>query len=248
MMAKFVTALLVFTVASSWQASSWAIEPTTTSMARIRVLADAGDTVQKAKPTESDSSAQPKTKRRPAARTRPAAVAKVDAKVEQSVLQLVEKHLPEVDRVLDRLRKSDPTEYSRAIRDLAKSVRRLESAKKRDEALFEIEIQILKARSNVNLLTATLKVRDKDSTRDALRKAADELQQAELARDDYELNAMEQRLINTQRQVEALKERIAKKRTDSKAQLEKSYNVYLRKAGRQPASTTPKKTTKSNKK
>ena len=160
------------------------------------------------------------------------------------MLQLVRTHLPEIDHMLARLRDSNPADYQRAIRDLAKSVRKLELAKKRDEALFEIEVQILKARSNVNLLTAKLKLRDSDSDRKSLRKAGERLLQAEAARDAYEVKVLEDRLANTKRQIETLERRISEKQNNSKSVLERNYAGYLRRAGLRPDNTKSKKTTK----
>ena len=56
----------------------------------------------------------------------------VDRETEAKAVGLVNAHLPELKDVLKRLRADQPREYDRAIRDLAKSSRKLELAKNRD--------------------------------------------------------------------------------------------------------------------
>ena len=70
--------------------------------------------------------------------------------------QLVETHLPELNIVLDRLRTGEPRQYQRAISDLARSAKKLEAFRKRDEQLFEIEVELLKTQHAVSLLTASV--------------------------------------------------------------------------------------------
>ena len=89
----------------------------------------------------------------------------VDRDTEAKALALVKTHLPELNDVLGRLHTKQPRQYDRAIRDLAKSVRKLELAENRDQELYEIELELLKAQTQANLLTAKLKVRDSQSDR-----------------------------------------------------------------------------------
>lgn len=161
----------------------------------------------------------------------------VDSETEAKSLQLVETHLPELRPVLKRLRSKEPREYDRAIRDLAKSARKLELAKNRDERLYEIEVETLKAQNQVNLLTACLKVRDNQADRKRLREAAARLQQAQLVRARYDVELFRQRLERAQQQLDAAQGRLESKESDADEQLEKLYQVLLRKAGREPAPT-----------
>jgi hypothetical protein len=159
----------------------------------------------------------------------------VDREIEAKSLELVNAHLPELRGVLKRLRADKPREYDRAIRDLAKSARKLEQAKNRDEHLYDIEVESLKAQNQVNLLTATLKVRDRQSDRQRLREAAARLQQAQLARARYDVELYRQRLQRAQQQLDAAQGRLESRDSDPDQQLEKLYQVLLRKAGREPA-------------
>jgi hypothetical protein len=158
----------------------------------------------------------------------------VDRETEAKSLELVQTHLPELRAVLKRLKADQPRQYDRAIRDLAKSFRKLEQAKNRDERLYDIEVEFLKAQNQVNLLTAKLKVRDRQSDRKLLRVAAGRLQQALIARASYDVELYRQRLERTQKQFDSAQDRLEAKQTDTDQQLDKTYLSLLRKAGREP--------------
>lgn len=157
----------------------------------------------------------------------------VDRETESKALGLVKAHLPELDNVLDRLRADHPRQYDRAIRDLAKSVRKLELAKNRDAQLYEIELELLKAQNEVNLLTAKLKVRDSQSDRKKLRRSVARLNQAQAARIQFDVELYRQRLTRAQQQFDAASKRLETQESDSEQQLEKTYLGLLRKAGRE---------------
>ncbi len=159
--------------------------------------------------------------------------ARMDPQVESAALELVQTHLTELNGVLERLRADDPRQYVRAITDLAKSAKKLEVARNRDERLFEIEVETLQATNAVNLLTAKLKVRDNASDRKLLRKAVSRLQQAQLARAQYDVDALRTRLERTGQQLKSAQDRLDVKRQGGDQQLEKVYATFLRKAGRQ---------------
>lgn len=207
-LARLLSRMAALAVAAMFSCSVWtdAANPTT----NLKSLADSGK-----KPT-------PKTP------------IPVDRETEAKAIELVQLHLPELDRVLNRLRSDQPREYDRAVRDLAKSARKLDLAKSRDERLYEIEVELLKSQNEVNLLTAKLKVRDNPSDRTRLRSAAARLQQAQLDRTQYDVEMFRQRVDRAQQQLKAAQERLEAKRNQTDAQLETSYLGFLRKAGREP--------------
>ncbi len=176
-----------------------------------------------------DNNAQPKKPSKPTARS-----TKTDHHAELAATQLVESHLPELKSVLEHLRSDDPRQYNLAIRDLAKSARRLEASKNRDHELYDIEVELLQAQSSVRLLTAKLKVRDDQADRVRLREAAGRLHQAELNRAKYELRVLQERIDRTQKSLDAAKQRMSAKQDNYREQLETSYLGFLRKAGRLP--------------
>lgn len=158
----------------------------------------------------------------------------VDRESEAKANELIQLHLPELKDVLKRLRADQPREYNRAIRDLSKSARKLELAKNRDERLYDIEVDLLKAQNQVNLLTAKLKVRDSESDRKQLRSSAEQLQRAQVARGEYDVEVLRARLERTQQQLGAAQKRLETRRNNTNEQIEKSYLGMLRKAGREP--------------
>lgn len=161
------------------------------------------------------------------------ATPRVDRDTESKAIGLVKEHLPELEGMLKRLRTNQPRQYDRAIRDLAKSVRKLDIAKNRDEQLFEIELELLKAQNQVSLLTARLKVRDRQSDRGKLRESAARLHHAQIARIRYDIDLYRQRLERTKQQLDAATEQLETKQANSEEHLEKMYLGLLRKAGRE---------------
>lgn len=156
-----------------------------------------------------------------------------DGEVERRVLRLVQTHLPQLESVLQRLRADQPREYLHALRDLARSAKRLEATKKRDERLYEIEVDVLQSQTDVNLLTATLKVRDSQRDRKRLREAAARLQQSLIDRSAYDVDVLTQRLEKTQQQLRAAQQRLEAKSAQSDEQIEQAYLGMLKKAGRE---------------
>ena len=156
----------------------------------------------------------------------------VDPESESAVMELVQAHLPELTNVLKQLRSVQPQQYQVAIKDLAKSARKLELAKKRDPRLFELEVELLQAEHQASLLMAKLKVRDSQSDRQKLRQAAKRLQQAQIVRAQYDVDFFRQRVARAEQQLETAKQRLQSRSEDQETQLEKSFLSMLRKAGR----------------
>ena len=169
---------------------------------------------------------------------------RVDPEVETAALELVRAHLPRLKMLLERLRADHPRQYKQAINDLARSARRLEVAKNRDERLFEIEVETLKAQSAVNLLTAKLKVRDNGAERKQLRKAVERLHRSQITRAQYDVHSLQARLKRTEQQLKAAQDRLKTKRENSDQLTEKAYVGLLRKAGRQLEPDTDRRKSK----
>ena len=151
---------------------------------------------------------------------------------ERMVEDLVQSHLPEMTSVLKQLRNVQPEAYERAIKDLFKAARKLELAEKRDQRLFEIEVELLQAEYQASLLMAKLKVRDSESDRRKLRDAAARLQRAQTSRSEYDVDVFRKRLERAQRQLDSAVTRLESRKKDADTQVEKSYQTMLRKAGR----------------
>lgn len=153
---------------------------------------------------------------------------------DQVALQLVRQYLPELEPMLDRLRQSDAKQFKRATAELARWSRRLELAQKRDQRLYEIEVESLKAEAEVNLLTARLKVRDDAADRERLKTATARLQQTKLARGQYDVEMLTAKMKRAQQQLKTARERLQTMRSDVSDDPEAAYLGQLRKAGRQP--------------
>lgn len=165
-------------------------------------------------------------------RDRPAARRTIDEQVERGVLRMVQNHLPDIKVLLDQLRINEPQQYDSAIRNLAKSSRRLETAKKRGEELFELEVHIVQAQSSINLLIAKLKIRDNKRDRQALMEATKRFQQAEIARAQYEVTQLKSRLERMTTQLQNAEKRLNEKQVQFDDNVESGFKTYLRKSGR----------------
>lgn len=153
---------------------------------------------------------------------------------ETIVMKLIDRHLPELAPMLARLRDRDVKQYNRAIAELARWSRRLEAAQKRDAKLYEIEVQLLKAESEVNLLTARLTVRDDSADREKLKKASARLQQIKLLRAQYDVDIGVARLSRAERLLTVATERLESLQSSIGDDPETTYSRQLQKAGRKP--------------
>lgn len=171
-------------------------------------------------------------KRSDASSAKPSDQRDLDKEIERGVLQMVNNHLPEIKVLLDQLRDNEPRQYESAIRNLAKSSRRLQAARKRGEEAFELEVHIVQAQSSINLLIAKLKVRDNKMDRKALLEATRRIELAEIERAKHELASSQSRLARMQEQVTALEKRLLEKQTKLNETVDKDFQSYLRKSGR----------------
>lgn len=156
----------------------------------------------------------------------------LDKELELGVLQMVNNHLPEIKVLLDQLRDKEPRQYQLAIQNLAKSARRLQTAKKRGEESFELEVHVVQAQSSINLLIAKLKVRDSKADRKALREATRNFELAEIARASYDVAQLKSRIDKMTEQLESAKKRLEEKQSEMDETIEKDFQSYLRKSGR----------------
>ncbi len=165
----------------------------------------------------------------------------VEPSTESAALELVREQLPALNEVLDRLRFSAPQQYEKAVRDIAKSAKRLEVTRHRDEKLYLIELELLKARTTTSLLVARLKIRDSNTDRKSLRESIEKLRAVELGRARYEVETLEKRLARTTEQLNSARDRLNRKSNELNERSETVYAEYLRKAGRSPTAAASRK-------
>jgi len=126
----------------------------------------------------------------------------IPAEREAAAIQFIEQHQPELVRLLNHLRKSDPRQYQRAVRELMRTVERLNQTKQRDPQRYELELQLWKTRSRIDLLAAQWQMHPSDELRERLRAAvAQQLsQQRRLLTIERERLAQRQEKIDAQLQ------------------------------------------------
>lgn len=176
-------------------------------------------------------------------------------------LELARHHFRDLLPVLDHLRVHSPQQYEKAIRDLDRSAKRLESIKRRDAKLFEISLREWQLRGQIDLLKATLRVKKSESGRQAMLRHLQSLRQAEQDRIERELVLIDEREVAYKdriEQVEALIERNAslrKQLNEQRQRLEAEpidihSNVYLKAIGtnkNDPDRSAPPSKSKSKK-
>lgn len=148
------------------------------------------------------------------------------------VLQMVDQHLPQLKTVLDYLRENSPQEYERAMRDLSRQMRRLETSRRRGEHFYDNELQVIKLETAIDLAAAKLRLRDEPELRQQLRRDIRQLQQLRVERLMFERQTLAQRLKRTTEQLAAVEQRLEKAQQSLDANAEQSFQTLLRKAGR----------------
>lgn len=153
---------------------------------------------------------------------------------EKLAQNLVEEHLPDLMPLLKQLKSDKSKQYEKAIWDLSRSARKLSLTRKRDAGLFNIELELLKAETDANLIAARLKVRDKPEDRDNLREAVTRLRSAQESKFRYEIKVYEQRLARDRALLETAEKRLSEFMENPDHSASADYVAMLRKAGRKP--------------
>ena len=164
---------------------------------------------------------------------------------EQLAMQLVSEHLPQLTPLLQQLKIDQTRQYERAIVDLARSAKKLSTAQKRDERLFQVELELLKAGTEANLITARLKVRDKVQDRNKLRDAVARLHSAKQVKMQYDVELLRTRLARDQTLLAAAEKNLSTFKEDSSNSVDAVYATLLRKADRKPVAGKTQNTSDS---
>lgn len=151
---------------------------------------------------------------------------------EQQTLQMVDRHLPELTKMLAFLRTNTPREYERAIRDLNRKARRLAFSRERGEAFFENELRVIKIETQVDLATAKLRLNDDVSLRKQLRENIVQLQRLKVERLRLERELIEKRISKLNSQLESIDQRIEELDNNEALVAEQAYRIQLRRARR----------------
>lgn len=153
---------------------------------------DAAKQAAKRDNAKADSSSDSKA----TARTKKAAKPNVTITKQQEAAakSLVQQHHNDLFELLIHLKEGSPNEYSRAIRDLSRASERLASIEKRDSERYKLELELWKAQSRRQLITAKLQMGADDSLLKELRNTLRQEQKLSLAILQHERQKLSSRL------------------------------------------------------
>lgn len=135
--------------------------------------------------------AQNKTK--PNAGGEKPAAAAVSNEQEVVVLEFVGEHHAELAELLTNLKESRPKEFQKAVRELLRVRDRLAPMKKNNLRRYELELNVWKAESRIQLLAARLQMSDSKDLRDQLRTALNEQYDRKLTLLKFERDSFQER-------------------------------------------------------
>jgi hypothetical protein len=90
---------------------------------------------------------------------------------EAAAMTFLDSHHAELGRLLKRLKKSRPTEYKKAVRDIFRASERLTNWKDKNPKRYEVELKLWKLNSRIQLLAAKMKISSRAAMKEELRRA-----------------------------------------------------------------------------
>lgn len=133
-----------------------------------------------------------------------------DATLTSPGVELAKSRVKELMPLLERLKKRAPHQYEKAIRDLDRSAKRLETIRKRDEKLFDAAMREWTTRSEIQLRKAKLHVAHTGADAEQLEQLQRKLigiqierLEREIELNDVKTKAYEERIKALQRQLDA---------------------------------------------
>lgn len=127
------------------------------------------------------------------------------ARREELALALVRKHHPELVTLLRPLKQARPRQYESAIRELSRASERLDQIQERSPERYEVELQLWKSKSRIQLLTAQLRMTPDDQPlRERLRETIADQLAAQRKLYELEKARMTQRLEFLDRQLDRM--------------------------------------------
>lgn len=150
---------------------------------------------------------------------------------EAAVTKFVERHHPELAALLASLKASHPDEYSRAIHDLFRTSERLAQWHERDVNRYELELQLWRVQSQIDLLTAQLRMNKTDALQNHLRRAVEDQLTLRQALIKLERERVAERLKKLDEQLQSLE-------TSRSELVERTVRLALDPPGRANAAKT----------
>jgi hypothetical protein len=128
---------------------------------------------------------------------------------ETAALEFVRENHPELAELLRQLKPMNPVEYERAVRELAQVSRNLAAIKARNPRGYELGLNVWKARSRVELLTAKLASASGPSPEleSQLRRAVEDQLDIEIRQQKFERDQVEERLKKLEENIDRLESR-----------------------------------------
>jgi hypothetical protein len=136
-------------------------------------------------------------------------------------MDFIKSHHPELATLLDVLRTTDLAKYDAAIKDVSKVIKRLEAARKRDQKIYELEIESWKIQSKIDLLLAKGMAKDKSFNESDLKQLLENRVDNQMQRTNREIELIDQRRAS-------LIESMNKLKTARQSQVEKQYANMLK--------------------
>jgi chromosome segregation ATPase len=170
-------------------------------------------------------------------------------------VQLARQHLAELLPLLSHLRTHEPGQYDKAIRELDRAAKRLETQQRRGNEFFDVALRQWQSRGRIDLLKAKLRIRPSESDRKRLLAEMQSLREVEVERLRLEWEVLAQRqqaLAARVAQAEAASKRAEEQMEElnqniqrlSSQQIDDDWPPYRRAAG---LDRDPESAKKSNK-
>ncbi len=150
---------------------------------------------------------------------------------EAAVMSFVERNHAELAGLLEHLKANQPKQYEQAVKEIYRVTERLAGVQERDPFLYELEVKVWTAQSQVQLLAARLKMGDTQEQRRQLREAL----AAQLA---ARLDVLKHQREQAAQRLARMDEQISKMEADRDEIIDRQLET-LAKAG---AKTNPKNT------
>lgn len=168
--------------------------------------------VELAKPQAKPNRAKPKATAKPLPNDSPG-------------IRLAEKHMQELLPLIEHLQKRSPGQYEKAIRELDRSAKRLESLKKRDAQLFEIALEEWTTRTELQLTKAKLRVGKSAEGDQRIRDRQATLLDLQIKRLNRETELLSQRRANYEDRISQLNVQI-ERANELRAELERQKDEF----------------------
>ncbi len=159
---------------------------------------------------------------------------------EELLRKFVEQHQPKLLKLLDFMKRKQPTQYEQALRELSKSKLRLSNLEKRDVELYQIELKLWQLRSQLRMLVAEIAVAENQS-KDKLRVRLADLVGQEVDLDAARIDLEQRRAIQ---RAEQLQSQLQERTADRDATITKALKVWENRVAKQSPRTKPTKTPK----